>query len=66
MISVDRTADSVLVEFEDGRTVVLEPDWLYRSTPASMTLVEAGDGAGAELRAGYIVPTDSEPPTDPR
>ena len=46
VISVDRTADRVVVEFEDGRTVVLEPDWLYQTVPASMTLVDSSNDGG--------------------
>jgi hypothetical protein len=66
VISVDRTAESVVVAFEDGRTVVLDADWVYDSAPASMVVIEATDDGGRALPAGYIFPTDSDPPTDAR
>jgi hypothetical protein len=44
IIEVERSTDGVVVTFEDYRTAVFDPDWLYQQIPHAKLVMDADDG----------------------
>jgi hypothetical protein len=43
VIEVERSTDGVVVTFDDGRTAVYDPDWLYQQIPHAKLVMDADD-----------------------
>jgi hypothetical protein len=43
ILEVERSTDGVVVTFEDCRTAVFDPDWLYQQIPHAKLVLESED-----------------------